>query len=912
MVFWKYQKEKRCLMDRNRKQTMTLVIVLILAALIIAGAVLLGAAVLLILHLNRQDPRLENAEEVIAYLQEQGEELGYRNAMSELTEANTQTLEENTYYRLQQNYRGIPVVGRNVVYVTDSRGNPLAVTRNVLDIPEDLNLTPSLQTGDAIRETAQFLWPEDPDSVVPLLAELALEEENLCIYSLNGTPTLAYEVSVSGLELVLDAHTGQVLNCHEAVVEAVAVFQDSRQTVNVPMLQDGSYILKDETTGTYIYSAGGNPYWTTDTNIFGQTVNKFAKENLTLVSSPDTTFGDGNDSVSSDSILRAQMALNCVNGLRDFYTELSGEAPFERLILIYDDSMALYRGKNACGGWIKPKYYVGGNLPDLSGDDKKEKAGLIAVGAEYSQDFRTYADVVAHEYTHVVSKKTVGWTRDSLENGALDEAFADIFGELYELRVLGTVDWINGGRTIYLPSERGFPEIANPNDVRNYYEWYVVPNFPRATDYSHYYTTVVSHIAYKMYTGADTLKDSAIPAQKLEKLWYSAMLMLPPDADFADCRTAVTMAAEIMGLSENQRQNITDAFDAAGIPDIQAADVIYELDETCTLTVYGRDSLPCTHYQVRVDTPERLGKLPSERLVLQAELEEGEVCVLKLDKGTYWITLRDLSGSGGEVFFGVEVTKDGLTELPVYTDFGPLPEPEELPPIVQEEEQPTPPAKLPVSNELEAYYDTILWDRSYTDEEGIKWVNYSYEYVQLRGRSDVVKIINEVLCRDAEKFMTAMTQERIETPVYYYGTDMRVSCTQTAETRVQHNGDGIFAVSIHVEEYGGGSQTLMWNYGFVFDLATGEQLTLQQLVGLDGEALDQELRRITWDYINRTQMVWDDAEKQLRHYSLEDFDFSIRDGQIYLYINNAYSLVFTQSGSISFPSGWYISELRGK
>ena len=172
-------------MDRNRKQTMTLVIVLILAALIIAGAVLLGAAVLLILHLNRQDPRLENAEEVIAYLQEQGEELGYRNAMSELTEANTQTLEENTYYRLQQNYRGIPVVGRNVVYVTDSRGNPLAVTRNVLDIPEDLNLTPSLQTGDAIRETAQFLWPEDPDSVVPLLAELAPEEENLCIYSLN-------------------------------------------------------------------------------------------------------------------------------------------------------------------------------------------------------------------------------------------------------------------------------------------------------------------------------------------------------------------------------------------------------------------------------------------------------------------------------------------------------------------------------------------------------------------------------------------------------------------------------------------------------------------------------------------------------------------------------------------------------
>ena len=898
-------------MNRKKDQKMILLIVLILVAVMVAGAVLLGSAILILWFANRA-PRLDDSQEVIAYLQEQGDALGYENALSELTEANTQTVDGNRYYRLQQNYQGIPVFGRTVVCVADANGNPVALTQNVMDIPADLDLTPSVDPGTVMLEVARFFDPYDPDAVLQTLEPVALERSDLCIFNLNGTATLAYETYAFGYELVVDAHTGQVLHCRNSLVEATAIFQESGRTVDVPLLEDGRYILKDQRTGTYLYTANGNPYWTVEEDIFGRLVDKYDYENLRLVSGFDLTFGDGNDSVGPDSIRMAENILDLTNDLRSFYVEMAGEAPFERLVIIYDDAITAYAGRNAAGGWSKPSRFLDDDLPDLTGSDKKEKAGLIIIGSAYSGDIMPYADVLAHEYTHVISHKTVQWSGDNLENGALDEAFSDIFGELYELRVHGTADWIAAGRTIYQPSLVQLAEQADPDDVRLHYWWWENGTTPRDTTYRYFYSTVISHIAYKMYTGSDTIPDSAIPPEQLGELWYGTMLMLPSDADFADCRTAVTTVAEIMGLSEAQRQNITDAFDAASIPEQQDANVLYVLDKTCTLSVFDRDGQPCTHYSVRVDEPVEFGHLPSTRQVLYAELEEDEVCVLKLDKGKYWITLRDLSGSGGEVFFAVEVKKNGLTELPVHTNFGPIPEEEaeELPPLAEEEVY-DPPAKLPMSNEETAHFDTILWDRSYTDAEGTTWVNYSYEYIQLRGSSEAVKRINEALYQDAYAYMTQYSQEALETPNYYYNTDIRIYCTYTSETRIQHNADGILAVSIHVEEYAGGSQTLMWNNGFVFDLTTGERLTLEQLVGMEGEELNKALRSITWDYINSSQMVWDTAERSLQHYTVEDFDFSIKDGQIYLYINNAYSLVFTQSGSISFPSGWYISDLRG-
>ncbi len=61
-------------------------------------------------------------------------QFGYDNALSELTEQNTVYMDGDSFYRLQQNYKGIPVYGRSIICVSDETGKVQAVSGNVVDI----------------------------------------------------------------------------------------------------------------------------------------------------------------------------------------------------------------------------------------------------------------------------------------------------------------------------------------------------------------------------------------------------------------------------------------------------------------------------------------------------------------------------------------------------------------------------------------------------------------------------------------------------------------------------------------------------------------------------------------------------------------------------------------------------------
>ena len=61
-----------------------------------------------------KSPRVHSAADAIELLAQQAADWGYRNAMSELTEVSTQVSGEHTFYRLRQNFHGIPVYGTSV------------------------------------------------------------------------------------------------------------------------------------------------------------------------------------------------------------------------------------------------------------------------------------------------------------------------------------------------------------------------------------------------------------------------------------------------------------------------------------------------------------------------------------------------------------------------------------------------------------------------------------------------------------------------------------------------------------------------------------------------------------------------------------------------------------------------------
>ena len=61
--------------------------------------------------------KIKNSRQAIAHAKKFGEAYGYKNAFSELTEKDISVVDGDSYYRLQQNYKGIPVYKRTVVYM---------------------------------------------------------------------------------------------------------------------------------------------------------------------------------------------------------------------------------------------------------------------------------------------------------------------------------------------------------------------------------------------------------------------------------------------------------------------------------------------------------------------------------------------------------------------------------------------------------------------------------------------------------------------------------------------------------------------------------------------------------------------------------------------------------------------------
>ena len=74
-------------------------------------------------------------------------------------------------------------------------------------------------------------------------------------------------------------------------------------------------------------------------------------------------------------------------------------------------------------------------------------------------------DIVGHEFTHGVIQHTAD-LRYSGESGALNESFADIFGEMSEFFARGKCDW-QAGRQVALSNRVRFRSFRDPNSVNH-------------------------------------------------------------------------------------------------------------------------------------------------------------------------------------------------------------------------------------------------------------------------------------------------------------------------------------------------------------------------------------------------------------------------------------------------------------
>ena len=99
---------------------------------------------------------VRNADDAIRQLENLSDGYGYENALSDLTEKSTTVIDGDSYYRLQQNYQGIPVYGKTVVCVTDENNQVMSITGDVVDVDGHIDMTPSISKDDAINSIQTF------------------------------------------------------------------------------------------------------------------------------------------------------------------------------------------------------------------------------------------------------------------------------------------------------------------------------------------------------------------------------------------------------------------------------------------------------------------------------------------------------------------------------------------------------------------------------------------------------------------------------------------------------------------------------------------------------------------------------------------------------------------------------------
>lgn len=541
-----------CEQCKAKKRRISLWIRSVAAVLVVA--LLSGIAVHFV---GKRTPKVKNAEQAISVLKDLGEEWGYENAFSELTENNMTTIDGDNYYRLQQNYEGIPIYGKTVVCSTDRNGNTLSVTGNVADIKTHINLAVTItkdQIVESIQNSSDKLSLSEND-IREFLSDL--NADDLCIYvEENGTEHLAYVIDIGWVEYVVDAKKGTLLTTKSLISNATGYLASDKN------FEYGFYVAEDN--GQYILCNESGDVWICDLdgrNIENTTLN-ISKE---YIVSDDNIFGN---TKNEDGYETGAKLLVSIDEIHSYFSKTFGfKTRSGYIIAAYNDGKDL--GFNASGGVAS------------------DGTGVIALGKYESPEIY---NVLGHEYSHVVCKTHACFSHQSIENFELEEGLCDIFGIIVEAKAnnLDTPDWEfrdNGGLLGV------YRDISNPEKSGNATKL----TYPLKNE-KYYHSTIISHPAYLMWNGIDGNAEKKIDLDTLAKLWYRAMLMMPSDCDFVECRTLVEVAASNMNLTDLQKQCVSEAFDRVGI---QPASKEEYLQLVHMLIAEGGPAIKGTVYEVK-------------------------------------------------------------------------------------------------------------------------------------------------------------------------------------------------------------------------------------------------------------------------------------------------------------------------
>lgn len=472
--------------------------------------------------------KVENENDAINSLNDVKELLNIDNPESNLKVLKINKSDDLTSYKLQQVHNDIPLYGREVVVVTDKEGNTSSVNGNFLN---DVNIdTNAKLSKDDANKYAKSAYGTDAK----------INNDELVIYSLNNVkPTLCWKVSVSGtkdgkqyaLDSFIDAANGNVINevsllAREKVEASGKDLKGQLRTFNVNKRNSGwygtRYELNDTVRNIKIYSANNS------NNI------------------PGTLISNRNNKWTDSTAISAMVNLGTVY---DFYLN-----NFNRNS--YDNNHA----EIVATVHYNESYYSNGY--DNAFWSPQDKQFVFGDGDQMFTPLTGALDVTAHEFTHAIIERTAN-LEYQCESGALNEAYADILGNIIEGK--NDDQWLLG-EDIMKNGDAGLRNMSNPEAFSQPSKvggkYYVNPTNPNDyNDYGGVHTNsgIINHAAYLMW------KNGIYDKTRLARLFYNSLFIMNSTSDFKDCRHAVVNAAKNMNMSSQEINIVNNAFDEVGI-----------------------------------------------------------------------------------------------------------------------------------------------------------------------------------------------------------------------------------------------------------------------------------------------------------------------------------------------------------
>lgn len=523
------------------------------------------------------DRKINGEDSAIAAIRDVAEILGLDNAVDELTAKRTDKIDDLTYYRISQNYKGIPVYGSSFVVVADDDGEAIALASNVKNIDEDISLIPSV-TQEQINSAIYSEFDEKGNIEIP-----SISDDMLVVYNFDETnnSVLAYKLYVLHHNMpynaIVSAKTGELLS-----FSPLYYFNKAEDTVR----------------GIFIYDAD----------------NKFYYDYLT----------SDDELIIADNNHNAAALLDCLSKTYDFFDQVIGINGFNRK-----------NGKviGVCNALFKDNTgrLYGNNAVSVGSDDPAYT--FIVFGNESEVDI----DTVAHEYMHSV-ERDISSMIYSYESGAIMEGYSDIFGEIVEDWVDNNVldnscDWFSENGNITNDRNIASPNLTlNPSSYKGLY-WqssYLSSDIAKEMFWDHggvhQNNTVISHAAYLMTKEADGC--TALTNSELADLWYKTLFLLPSNCDFSELREYITLQAAIMDFSEQKQTRIELAFESVDI-----VPIVEEVNTNFTILISCSED-PEYYNNCRIEITKN--SVLGDEVALSQDITDNSTSI-NLDKGNYTV-----------------------------------------------------------------------------------------------------------------------------------------------------------------------------------------------------------------------------------------------------------------------------------